>query len=144
MSGRRQLVLIGLLTLPASLFPLPAVAQKRALTFDDFIALPSVGDPQLSADGKRVAYTVTTYSLQDNRGTARIWIADVVTGETRQLTQGPGSDRQPRWSPDGATLAFVSTRQGAGGGGAQLWAPAPPGGEAPKLTSLPAAVSDQA
>src|SRR5438552_538694 len=123
----RQLVLTGFLTLPPSLFPLPAVAQKRALTFEDFIALPSVGDAQLSPDGRRVAYTVTTYSLQDNRGTARIWIADVAAGESRQLTQGPGSDRQPRWSPDGATLAFVSTRQvssgggGGGGGGTQLW-----------------------
>src|SRR2546422_451972 len=118
MISQRQLVWVAFLTLPPSLFPLPAFAQKRALSLEDFIALPSVGDPQLSADGKRVAYTVTTYSLQDNRGTARIWIADVVTGETRQLTQGPGSDRQPRWSPDGATLAFVSTRQGGSGGGA--------------------------
>ena len=50
----RQLVLTGLLTLPPSLFPLPAVAQKRALTFEDFIALPSVGDAQLSPDGRRV------------------------------------------------------------------------------------------
>src|SRR2546422_9619400 len=84
----RQLVLTGLLTLPPSLFPLPAVAQKRALTFDDFIALPTVGDPQLSPDGRRVAYTVTTYSLQYNRGTARLWIADVATGESRPLTRG--------------------------------------------------------
>src|SRR5437667_2600232 len=137
----RQLVLTGFLTLPPSLFPLPVVAQKRALTFDDFIALPSVGDPQLSPDGRRVAYTVTTYSLQDNRGTGRIWIADVATGEARQLTQGPGSDRQPRWSSDGATLAFVSTRQGGSGGGAQLWVLALAGGEAGKVTNLADGVS---
>src|SRR5437870_12908111 len=107
MISQRQLVWVAFLTLPPSLFPLPAFAQKRALTFDDFIALPSVGDPQLSADGKRVAYTVTTYSLQDNRGTARIWIADVVTGATRQLTQGPGSDGQPRRRPGGPAHAYV-------------------------------------
>ncbi|PYO60746.1 MAG: hypothetical protein DMD28_12080 [Gemmatimonadetes bacterium] len=145
MSWLRQLVLMGLVTLPPFVVPRPVVAQKRALTFDDFIALPSVGDPQLSPDGRRVAYTVTTYSLQDNRGTGRIWIADVATGEARQLTQGPGSDRQPRWSPDGSTLGFVSTRQGSsggGGGGPQLWVLTLSGGEARKVTNLPDGVSD--
>src|SRR5947199_381693 len=103
---RQMVVLLGCLTFPLSPFPFPGLsAQKRAITFDDFIALKSVSDPQLSPDGKWVAYTVTEYSLKDNRGTARVWLADVATGQTRRLTEGPGSDRQPRWSPDGATLA---------------------------------------
>src|SRR2546430_9584169 len=96
-----RLVAILALTFPASLFPFPALAaQKRAITFDDYIALKAVSDPQLSPDGRRVAYTVTDYSLKDNRGTARVWLAEVATGQTRRLTEGPGSDRQPRWSPD--------------------------------------------
>ncbi len=139
MSRLRQLVLIGCFTFPLSLFPFPRLAaQKRALTFDAFLGFPAVGDPQLSPDGKWVAYTVTTYSLPDNRGSSRIWLADVATGQTRQLTQGPGSDRQPRWSPDGTTLAFVSTRQG----GAQVWVLGLAGGEARKITSLADGVSD--
>jgi dipeptidyl aminopeptidase/acylaminoacyl peptidase len=97
----RWLVLIGALTLPPSLVPRPGIAQKRAITFVDYLALPNVGGPELSPDGKWIAYTVTTYSLPDNRGTSRVWLANVATGQTRQLTQGPGSDRQPRWSPDG-------------------------------------------
>ncbi len=138
MTGLRQLVLIGLLTLPPSLVPRLVLAQKRALTFDAFLGFPAVGDPQLSPDGKWVAYSVTTFSLPDNRGSSRIWLADVATGQTRQLTQGPGSDRQPRWSPDGTTLAFVSTRQG----GAQVWVLGLAGGEARKITSLADGVSD--
>jgi len=95
-----RLVAILALTFPASLFPFPALAaQKRAITFDDYIALKAVSDPQLSPDGRWVAYTVTDYSLKDNRGTARVWLAEVATGQTRRLTEGPGSDRQPRWSP---------------------------------------------
>jgi hypothetical protein len=53
----------------------PAGAQGRAMTFDDFLAMPVVSDPQVSPDGGQVAYTVTDYSLDDNRGTTRIWIA---------------------------------------------------------------------
>src|SRR5690242_12276845 len=96
---RRLLVLLTCLTLPSSLVPLPASAQKRAITIDDFLALKSVGDPQLSPDGKWVAYTVTEYSLKENRGTTRIWLVGAAGGEARPLTAGPGSDRQPRWSP---------------------------------------------
>src|SRR5438094_499265 len=130
----RRLVLLGILTLPLFLFPLPRLsAQRRAITFDDYIALRSVGDPQLSPDGKWVAYTVTEQSLKDNRGTTRIWLADVATGQGRELTAGPGSDRQPRWSPDGKTLAFVSTRQHGG----QLWVLSLAGGEARQVTTLP-------
>jgi dipeptidyl aminopeptidase/acylaminoacyl peptidase len=97
----RSILLLACLTLPSSLFPLPVCAQKRAITFEDFIALKAVSDPQLSPDGKWVAYAVSTPSLQDNRNVARVWVAEVATGKARQLTGGPGSDRQPRWSPDG-------------------------------------------
>ena len=108
----------ALAALALSLGAAPALAaQQRALTVDDLLALPVVGDPQLSPDGRRVAYTVTEYSLADNRGTTRIWLADLAGGAARRLTGGPGSDRQPRWSPDGRTLAFISTREN----GAQLW-----------------------
>ena len=108
------------------------------MTIDDYLALKSVGDPQLSPDGKWVAYTLTDISLKENRGTTRIWLADVATGRTRSLTAGPGSDRQPRWSPDGKTLAFVSTRQN----GPQLWLLPIAGGEARRVSNLPDGVSD--
>src|SRR6266702_8887350 len=116
----KRFVTVVALTFPLSLVPFPGLsAQKRAITFDDYIAMKAVSDPQLSPDGKWVVYTVTEYSLKDNRGTARVWLADAATagGQAREVTAGPGSDRQPRWSPDGRTLAFVSTRQN----GPQVW-----------------------
>jgi dipeptidyl aminopeptidase/acylaminoacyl peptidase len=134
----RNLALLLCLSLAASLIPFPAFAQKRAITFDDFIALKSVSDPQLSPDGKWVAYTVSTPSLQDNRNVARVWIAEVATGKSRQVTNGPGSDRQPRWSPDGKTLAFIATREG----GPQLWMLPIAGGDARKVSSLPDGAGD--
>src|SRR5438094_2307149 len=136
---KRLLIALGCLTVPVSLFPFRGLsAQKRAITIDDYLALKSVGDPQLSPDGKWVAYTVTENSLKDNRGIARIWLADVSSGQVRQLTAGPGSDRQPRWSPDGRTLAFVSTRDS----GAQLWVLPIAGGDARRVSHVPDGVSD--
>src|SRR2546428_8208591 len=116
----------------------PLAAQKRAITFEDYIALKSVSDPQLSPDGKWVAHTVSTPSLQDNCNVARVWIVEVATGKSRPLTGGPGSDRQPRWSPDGKTLAFISTREG----GAQVWLLPIAGGDARKVSSLADGASD--
>src|SRR6266516_1770062 len=122
--GRRWVLGI-ILTFQLSNIPTVVAAQKHVITFDDYIALKAVSDPQLSPDGKWVAYTVSTPSLQDNRNVSRVWVVEVATGKSRQLTGGPGSDRQPRWSPDGKTLAFISTRDG----GAQVWLLPVVGGE---------------
>src|SRR5262249_7959921 len=77
-------------------------------------------------------------SLEDNRNVSRIWVADVATGKSRQVTNGPGSDRQPRWSPDGKTGAFISTREG----GAQAWLLPIAGGDARQVSSLAEGASD--
>src|SRR5438034_6325237 len=130
---RHLCVALLVITLPASLIPHPGFSQRRAITFEDFIAMKAVSDPQPSPDGRWVAYAVATPSLIDNRNVSRIWLAEVATGANRQLTQGPGSDRSPRWSPDGKTLAFLSTRQN----GAQVWVLDVTGGEARRVSNLP-------
>src|SRR3989454_8397106 len=116
---KRLLIALGCLTVPVSLFPFPGLsAQKRAITIGDYLALKSVGNPQLSPDGKWVAYTVTEQSLKDNRGMTRIWLADVASGAVRQLTAGPRSGRQPPPAPAGGRPPLVSTpRTGAPRGG---------------------------
>ena len=129
--NRYAVGLLVLSSLPLLSRSLPA--QKRAITFEDFIAMKAVSDPQLSPDGRWVAYAVATPSLTDNRNVSRIWLAEVATGANRQLSQGPGSDRSPRWSPDGKTLAFLSTRQN----GAQVWVLDVTGGEARRVSNLP-------
>src|SRR5437868_12853337 len=134
----RTFILGIVLTFQLSNIPTAVSAQRRAITFEDYIALKAVSDPQLSPDGKWVAYSVSTPSLADNRNVSRIWVVEVATGRGRQLTGGPGSDRQPRWSPDGKTLAFVSTRDS----GAQVWVLPIAGGDARKISGVADGVSD--
>jgi len=104
---------------------------KRAITFDDLVSLHRISDPQISPDGKWVAYTVATPDKAANRTVRNIWLVAVAGGEPRQLTRS-GRDMMPRWSPDGSRLAFLSSRDG----GMQIYLIALEGGEATKLTSI--------
>src|SRR5258708_3144887 len=126
-------------TIPLALFPVPRLfGQKHAITIDSYLALKNVGDPQLSPDGKWVAYTIGTVSLQDNRSITRIWLAELATGQTRAPREGPGSDPGPLWGAAGKALAFISSRQG----GPQIWVLSLAGGEAQKVSSLPDGVNE--
>ena len=73
------------------------------------VSLPFPEDPRISPDGTQVAYVATPYGrVKDAEGA--IWMASIDSGEARQFTSGNGRDEQPRWSPDGQWLAFLSER----------------------------------
>lgn len=122
--------------------PLAATAisaqEKHPLGIEEFITTPIVSDPQPSPRGDLVAYTVVTPSLQEDRNVSRIWIVAVASGETWQVPNGEGSDRTPRWAPDGSVLTFISTREG----GNQLWRIEPKGTSAARLSSFPDGIGD--
>jgi dipeptidyl aminopeptidase/acylaminoacyl peptidase len=107
---------------------------KRPLALDDYWAMKIVDEMDVSRDGKTVAYVVTTFAEETNSIRKAIWVAEVESGETRQLTSGEAQDSQPAWSPDGSRLAFVSTRHEDR---AQLFVVALEGGEAKRVTTLP-------
>src|ERR1700741_3564355 len=79
-SDARTLLALVTLIVSSAIVPVRAFPQKRAITVESYLALPVVGDPQLSADGKWVAYTVTEYSLKENRGSTPIWLAGIRGG----------------------------------------------------------------
>ncbi|MFO7271682.1 MAG: S9 family peptidase [Sphaerobacter thermophilus] len=91
---------------------------RAVLTADDLLTLKSVNDAQIDPGGRRVAFVVAEASVdyQEPSPRSRIWLVDVAGGEPRQVSQGPGTDDLPRWSPDGETLAFRSDRKKRGTG----------------------------
>ncbi len=118
-------------------------ADKRPLNIDDFARLRDVGAPQLSPDGEHIAYTVRTADLAQDKRTGDIWMTDWRDGGERQLTFTPDSETEPRWSPEGRWLAFLSSRRDDKEH-SQLWILSMDGGEAEKITSLPGSVDDYA
>jgi dipeptidyl aminopeptidase/acylaminoacyl peptidase len=106
-------------------------SSKHPITFTDMIGMHRVAEPQVSSDGKWVAYTVTTPDMEANRGASNIWIVATASGAEIQLTRS-GHDSSPVWSPDGKTLAFLSSRNGS----SQVYLLSMDGGEAHPLTKL--------
>lgn len=103
-----KLLLAALLVVLVSV----AGAQKRAITHDDFFHIKRVSDPQVSPDGQWIAYVLTEYDKPANTSNSAIWLVSIYGGQSRRLTDDPKLDQHPRWSPDGASLAFTSSRDG--------------------------------
>jgi dipeptidyl aminopeptidase/acylaminoacyl peptidase len=115
----------------------PMALPKVAPTVDQILSLKRAGSPEISPDGRWVAYTVRETNWDDNAYDTQIWLADATTGATRQLTNAKKSSQSPAWSPDGARLAFISDRTDK----RQIYVINPFGGEADALTSLEEGVS---
>jgi dipeptidyl aminopeptidase/acylaminoacyl peptidase len=96
--------------------------------------LTGVQDPRVSPDGKQVAYVVWRIDRDANEYRSAIWIAGIDgEGAPRQFTSGAKRDADPRWSPDGGSIAFTSNRDSAA---AQVFVMPVAGGEPRKLTDL--------
>lgn len=109
-----------------SMSPEPRPVQK-----DDLFRLRFIQGAALSPDDATVAYVVSKTNADKDNETSAIYLMSLATGQTRQLTAGTSCDSNPHWSPDGKTLAFMSTR----GGTPQVYVIRPGGGEARQLTS---------
>src|SRR4051794_18988809 len=92
----------------------PPAQGGRPMAIDDLLAAVRVTDPQLSPDGSRVIFVRTTTDLKSGDRNADIWTVPADgSGPAKELIAGSKTDNTPRFSPDGRSIAFISTRDGA-------------------------------
>ena len=109
-----------------------AFAQKKPFDVNALLELKRIADPQISPDGKWVAFQVQTVDLPGNKKPVQIWIVPLNGGTPQQITHDGEANQRPRWSPDSKRIAYVSDR----GGSSQIWLMDPDGGNAKQVTDL--------
>ena len=115
---------------------------KKLLTATDLMKIKSVGNPRLSPDGSRVAYTVSEVRMEKDKEwktVTQVWVVASGDQRPRQFTRGDKNAGAPEWSPDGSMLAFLSDREKDGE--RQVWMMSADGGEAWSVTSHKGGVS---
>jgi dipeptidyl aminopeptidase/acylaminoacyl peptidase len=125
------ILLVGPVSLPAAV----PVGPERLFTARDLFDLEAAADPQISPDGRWIAYVRRAGDIMTDRFRPSIWLIDTASG--RQMPIAAGAS-QPHWSPNGDRLAYVA---GAEGGRPQLFVRWMASGEAVAITGLPDAPS---
>ncbi|MEP6538813.1 MAG: S9 family peptidase, partial [Bryobacteraceae bacterium] len=112
-------------------------AQKVPFGAEAMMKIARISEPQISADGKMVAFTVDTVDLDKNTKPKQIYVVPVAGGPVAQVTR-EGSNQRPRWMPDSKRIAFLSDR----GGSLQIWTMNADGSDPKQITSLSTEAAD--
>jgi dipeptidyl aminopeptidase/acylaminoacyl peptidase len=118
-----------------------AHAGQRVLAPDDYLRFADVTAPQVSPDGASVAYVVTTSDRDSDEPKDAIWLTNWEGTEHRQLTRGESAS-QPKFSPDGRYLSFVSARPAEAK--SQIWLLDMRGAEPRQMTHVSGEISSYA
>jgi dipeptidyl aminopeptidase/acylaminoacyl peptidase len=108
-------------------------ADTHPFSVHDMLAMDRISDPQVSPDGRLVAFSVSVTDLAANRRRSDVYLADVAGSFLRRLTTNEANDSGARWAPDGKSLYFLSTRAGS----QQVFRLRLDGGEAEQVTDEP-------
>ena len=84
---------------------------KHTPSLEDSLSLRTIGGARISPDGRFIAYRVRETDWKENAYVRQIWLVNVATGASFQLTRGKKSSDAPEWSPDGRWLAFIGERE---------------------------------
>jgi len=119
--------------LAAILWATTAAAEpSHPFSVHDMLAMERISEPQVSPDGARVVFTVRTTDLEANGGKTDLWLVGADGTGLRRLTSHSEADHNPRWTPDGRAVFFLSGRSGS----SQVWRIQIDGGEAEPVTDL--------
>ena len=129
----RLLAPLALLLAATPVHAAPPSGPNPLFTGADLFDIELATDPQISPDGRTIAYVRRTTDIMTDKARQTIWLVDVASGQQRPLLAGNGSYFSPRWSPSGDRLAYVA----AEGGNPQLFVRWTPHGESARITGLP-------
>lgn len=107
-------------------------AAQQPFTADVMMKLKRIGDPQLSPDGKWIAYSVQSIDVEGNKRPREIQIVPLDGGAARRLSPANANADRPRWSPDSTRIYYVSDQ----GGSAQIWSMSADGSGQRQVTRL--------
>src|SRR5437879_1553663 len=136
---RRFAASLTLLALSSLAIAFQGDPSRRVPTVDDLLTVKSLGGTQSSPDGNWIAYTVSYGDFKQDAFINQIWLVASDSGKSFQLTRGEKSSTNPKWSPDGQWLAFLSNRLEDKN---QIFLINPLGGEAQQLTKSETAINN--
>ena len=122
------------------LLAISSAAAKRAFTIEDLYRIRGIDALHVSPAGKTILYTLYTNDLAKAKRTGHIWLMDADGKNTRQFTFGEKGESSPSFSPDGKSIAFISSRDGSDND--NLYVISASGGEARQLTNISTGVGD--
>ena len=111
--------------------------MTRTIQQEDLLNLHFLNGAALSPDASKVIYSVSKMDADDDKEYSTLYMLDLASGESLQMTSGRSVDSGARWSPDGKSIAFVSDRDGK----TQLYMLPVHGGEARQLTCFKRGIS---
>jgi len=117
-----------------------ARAEPRPMRALDLLSVATLGDPQLSPDGRQILFTRSEASWKTNRRVSHVHRVNADGSGLRQMTSGLEGEASPRWAPEGSRFVFLAKRGDADA--PQLYLQPNDGGEARALTRHASAVSN--
>ena len=112
------------------------LAQSNKLSINDVFNLELATDPQISPDGRRVIYVRQFADIMTDKRCSNLWIINFDGTDHRSLTTGNFTDTNPRWSPDGKQIIFISNRDQTPGSPPQIYRRWMDTGETAKISNL--------
>ncbi len=134
----RRFIFTVILLAASSLSAAVFTGKTHPFTVTDLLAMERISEPTVSPDGKWIVFTVQKTDHDANRYRKDLWLIDTDGNNLRRLTTHEENDFNPRFSPDGKTIYFISSRSGS----SQIWSIPLDGGEAQQITNLPLDVSN--
>lgn len=114
--------------------------RKSTIRPEDIYEIRQPSVCRLSPDGSRLLVAVSQPNKEKLANQMSLWMVDLrdEAAKARRFTQGGSVDANPRWSPDGTRIAFISNRDGK----SELYIIDANGGEARQLTKLAGSIAD--